>query len=155
MAESNVDKILPVDCSVKNFFDLWIEYLTPRHHLTRYEQKFLAACLRTRHELSKSIKDETILDETCMNEIYRAKISKEIGFSNQQTKNVISRLKKLKILAPRKYPFSTKVQYYKIAPSFIPNYNENKDFTLVLLFINGREDIQTGSQGVQSTGEES
>ena len=150
------NKILTVDCSGENdFFSLWIEYLAPKHHLTKSEQKFLAACLRNRYELGKGITNEILLDETCMNEVYRAKIREEIGFSIQQAQNVISKLKKLKMLIPMKYPFTEKIQYYKIAPSFIPNYNENKDFTLVLLFINGRQNIQTSSQGVQSEEEDS
>lgn len=155
MSNNTVNKILMVDCSgKKDFFDLWVEYLTPKHQLTKTEQKFLAACLRNRHELSKSITDETILDETCMNEVYRTKIRKEIDFSVQQAQNVISKLKKLKILVARKYPFIDKVQYYKIAPSLIPNYDENKDFALVFLFSNGERDTQSSSKGIQSTNED-
>lgn len=149
--KSSIHKVLNINCSgEKDFFDLWIEYLTPQHQLTKTEQKFLAACLRNRYELGKSITDETLLDETCMNEIYRAKIREEIGFSVQQAQNVISKLKKLKIFIPRKYPFTDKIQYYKIAPSLIPNYNENEDFVLVLLF-NGKRDIQSSSKRVQPT----
>ena len=153
-SKSSIYKVLPIDCSgEKDFFDLWVEWLTPKHQLTKTEQKFLAACLRNRHELSKGITDETILDETCMNDIYRAKIREEIGFSIQQAQNVISKLKKLKMFIPRKYPFTDKIQYYKIAPSLIPNYNENEEFMLVLLF-NGKRDIQSSGKGVQPTSED-
>lgn len=153
---NHINKILMVDCNNgKDFFDLWVEYLTPQHKLTKTEQKFLASCLRNRHELSKGINDETLLDETCMNDIYRTKIREEIGFSVQQAQNVISKLKKLKILIPRKYPFTDKIQYYKIAPSLIPNYNDKEDFVLVLVFNNGKTDNQTSSKGIQSTSEDS
>ena len=133
----NVQKILPVDCSgEKDFFDLWIEYLTPKHHLTKSEQKFLAACLRQRYELSKGISDENVLDETALNEIYRTKIRKELNISTQQMQNVIAKLKKLHILIPRNFPFSDKLSYYKIAPSFIPSYKEDESFLLLLVFKN-------------------
>lgn len=149
MAENIVNKTLTVDCSGdKDFFDLWVEYLTPKHQLTKTEQKFLAACLRNRHELSKGITDTELLDATCMNEVYRAKIREEIGFSMQQAQNVISKLKKLKIFVARKYPFTDKVQYYKIAPSLIPNYKDNKDFALVLLFSNGDKNTGSSSKGI-------
>lgn len=149
-----VQKILTVDCSGdKDFFDLWIEYLGPKHHLTKSEQKFLAACLRQRHELSKGINDENILDETALNETYRTKIRKDLNISTQQMQNVIAKLKKLHILIPRNFPFSDKLSYYKIAPSFIPPYVETEDFLLLLLFKHGKTNIEPSSQGVQSTEE--
>ena len=151
----NVQKILPVDCSgEKDFFDLWIEYLTPKHHLTKSEQKFLAACLRQRYELSKGISDENVLDETALNEIYRTKIRKELNISTQQMQNVIAKLKKLHILIPRNFPFSDKLSYYKIAPSFIPSYKEDESFLLLLVFKNGKNNIGASSQGIQSTEED-
>ena len=151
----NVQKILPVDCSgEKDFFDLWIEYLAPKHHLTKSEQKFLAACLRQRYELSKGISDENVLDETALNEIYRTKIRKELNISTQQMQNVIAKLKKLHILIPRNFPFSDKLSYYKIAPSFIPSYKEDESFLLLLVFKNGKNNIGASSQGIQSTEED-
>lgn len=151
----NVHKILTVDCSGdKDFFDLWIEYLAPKHHLTKSEQKFLAACLRQRYELSKGISDENVLDETALNEIYRTKIRKDLNISTQQMQNVIAKLKKLHILIPRNFPFSDKLSYYKISPSFIPPYTESKDFLLLLLFKHGEANTGTSSQGVQSTEED-
>ena len=141
MANDTVNKLLMVNCSgEKDFFDLWVEYLTPRHRLTKAEQKYLAACLRNRYELSKNITDEILLEETCMNEVYRTKIRESIGYNIQRAQNVLSKLKKLEILVAKKYPFSERVHYYKIAPSLIPEYDENKDFALVFLFYNGKED---------------
>lgn len=155
----NIQKVLLVEYSEhEDFFDKWIEYLTPKHHLTKAEQKLLAACLRTRHELRKVIRDENVLDETCLNETYRSKIKQDLGLSNQQFLNLIGRLKKLKILIPRYAPFSEKVAYYKISPSFIPPYIDGEEFKLLLLFRDVQQDMQTGSQGVPNTrdsGEES
>ena len=149
-----INKILQVDCTGENdFHSLWIEYLAPKHHLTKSEQKFLAACLRQRYELSKGITDEDILDETALNETYRTKIRKDLNISGQQMQNVIAKLKKLHILIPRNFPFSDKLSYYKINPQFIPPYNDKEDFLLLLLFKkpNGKTNTGTGSQGVQST----
>ena len=149
-----VNKILAVDCSGEyDFFSAWTEYLAPKHHLTKSEQKFLAACLRQRYELSKGITDENLLDETALNETYRTKIRKDLNISTQQMQNVITKLKKLHILIPRNIPFSDKLSYYKIAPDFIPPYDENKNFLLVLLFRNGKTDTGASSKRVQSTEE--
>ena len=150
----NIQKVLPVEYDeYEDFFDKWIEYLTPKHHLTKAEQRLLASCLRTRYELSKVISDENILDETCLNENYRIKIKKETGLSNQQFLNLIGRLKKLKILIPRYAPFSEKIAYYKISPSFIPPFVDGEEFKLLLLFKDVRRDIQTSVKGVPTTGE--
>lgn len=147
---AQINKVLPIACNKDNFFELLLAYLTPRHSLTKGEQKYLAACLKNRHELSKSITDEIILDETCMNEVYRTKIREEVGYTAQQAQNIISKLKKLKIFIPRKYPFNDKVQYYKIAPSLIFNYKENEDFALVLMFTHEEQkDNKPSSEGVQ------
>lgn len=148
----NIKKVLLVEYNDReDFFDKWIEYLTPKHHLTKSEQNLLAACIRTRHELSKVISDENILDETCLNDTYRSKIKKELDLSNQQFLNLIGRLKKLKILIPRYAPFSEKVAYYKISPSFIPPYVDGEEFKLLLLFKDARGNIQTGSERVSDT----
>lgn len=147
----NIDKILTVDCSgEQDVFDLWIEYLGPRHHLTKSEQKFLAACLRQRHELSKGISDENVLDETALNEIYRTKIRKDLNISAQQMQNIITKLKKLHILIPRNFPFSDKLSYYKIAPDFIPPYVEGKTLLLLYAFQDGEAIARTNSKRVQS-----
>lgn len=152
-----VKKVLGVDTNGENdFFSLWVEYLAPKHHLTKSEQKFLAACIRQRYELSKGITDEILLDETCLNETYRTKIRQELGISTQQMQNVIVKLKKQHILIPRNVPFSDKLSYYKIAPDFIPPYNEDEDFLLILLFNkknknDRKSDTGASSQGVQST----
>lgn len=149
------NKILAVDCNKEyDFFSAWTEYLAPKHHLTKSEQKFLAACLRQRYELSKGITDQNLLDETALNETYRTKIRQDLDISTQQMQNVIAKLKKLHILIPRNFPFSDKLSYYKIAPDFIPPYNENKDFLLLLLFRNGKADTGTSSQGIQTTEED-
>ena len=138
-----------------DFFSLWIEYLAPKHHLTKSEQKFLAACLKQRYILSKDITDETLLDETALNDAHRAKIRKDLNISAQQMQNVIAKLKKLHILVPRNFPFSDKLSYYKISPSFIPNYNDGEDFKLLFIFKNaGATNTKSSSQGIQLTKEE-
>lgn len=148
----NIQKVLLVDYNEhEDFFDKWIEYLTPKHHLTKAEQKLLAACIRTRHELGKVITDDNILDETCLNETYRSKIKQDLKLSNQQFLNLIGRLKKLKIIIPRYAPFSEKVAYYKINPNFIPPYVDGEEFKMLILFKDVRRDIQTSSKGVQDT----
>lgn len=131
----NINKVLRVEYNEESdFFIKWIEYLAPKHHLTKSEQKFLAACLRQRHELSKSITDENLLDETALSKTYRDKIRQEAGLGVQQAHNIVSKLKSRGILIPKTYPFSDKLNYYKISPSFIPDYVEDKDFTLLFVF---------------------
>ena len=152
----HLNKVLLVNCNPNgedDFFSFWIEYLAPKHHLTKSEQKFLAACLRQRYQLSKGISDEILLDETALNETYRTKIRQELKISTQQMQNVIAKLKKLHILIPRNFPFSNKLSYYKINPNFIPNYDENEDFKLLLLFKNGEDNTGASSQGIQPTEE--
>lgn len=137
------NRVLEVKCNPigeeGDFFSCWIEYLAPKHHLTKSEQKFLTACIRQRYILSRGITDENLLDETALNDTYRTKIRQDLGISIQQMQNVITKLKKLHILVPRNFPFSNKLSYYKINPQFIPPYTE-EDFSLVLVFKNVREE---------------
>lgn len=151
MTKVPINKVLVVDCDEeKDFFTRWVEYLRPKHNLTSTVQKFLAACLRMRYELSKSITDPTLLDETCLDTARREKLKQKLGLTNQQFFNILYKLKKEKILVPRYIPYSDRVDYYKISPSFIPNYEEGKEFVFMLIFKDG-QNTQTSSEGIQSS----
>lgn len=130
-----INKVLLVSSTPEtDFFDNWVEYLAPKHHLNKSEQRFLAACLRQRYELSKSIADIDLLNETSMNAAHRAQVGHELGMKPCQIQAITYKLKKLGIFIPRNVKYSSKLQYYLISPSFIPDYEEGKDFSLLLVF---------------------
>ena len=129
-------KVLTIPCTPsdeKDFFLRWVEYLRPRHGLTPTEQKVLAACLRHRYELSKSITDPVVLEETCLNEANREKLKQELGMSSPQLTGVLASLKNAKVIAP-KNKLNGRAEYYKIAPSFIPDIDDSGEFKLLLVF---------------------
>lgn len=144
-----IDKAFIIPCSSsdsKDFFGAYVEYLKPKHHLTETEQKVLAAILRHRHELSKSISDDILLEEVCLNKVNRERIKKTLGMSAPQFNGIMGKLRERKILSQSKI-----TELYRINPNFIPKFDGSGDFKLMLIFKygDGQTDQGTGSEGVQ------
>lgn len=150
-----IDKAFIIPCSSndsKDFFGAWVEYLKPKHHLTETEQKVLAAILRHRDELSKSISDESILEEVCLNKVNRDRIKKTLGMSAPQFNGIMGKLREHKILSQSKI-----TELYRINPNFIPKLDGSGDFKLMLIFkySDGQVNQETGSGGIQSESDSS
>ena len=56
------------------FFRIWIEFLTPLHNLTNREKDVVAAFIKARFELSKSISDPVWLDKVVMSDEIKSKV---------------------------------------------------------------------------------
>lgn len=131
-----IDKILPIKCSnAKEFFNKWIEYLTPIHHLTARERDVLVLILYKRYILSKGVFDSDIIDSMVLNDNGRTEIRTELNMSTVQLNGILARLTKLKILKPV-YKQNGRINTYLTSPSFIPDYND-EDFKVLLVFKNG------------------
>lgn len=142
-------QVLTIPCSAsdeKDFFLCWVEWLRPRHGLTPTEQKVLAACLRHRHKLSKSITDPTVLEETFLNEANREKIRKELGMSSPQLTGVFASLRNARIIAPKKNKINGRAEYYKISPSFIPDLDGTGEYKVLLVFEYKKDATKGNSQ---------
>lgn len=126
MDKSRVNNIVRIPTSYETkFFIYWLKFLLPFHELAPREMEVAAAFLKQRYNLSKVIKDETLLDKIAMNEDSKQKIKEECNISTPHFQVVMGKLRKAKIIIDG-----------KINPKFIPkNIQEgDKSFQLLLYF---------------------
>lgn len=110
--------------NIGSFFRRWFEFLKPFHHLTDREMDIATAFVKERYELSKVIKDSTILDRELMSEFTKRKIREECNVTLPHFQVIMGKLRKNRIIIDG-----------KINPKFIPNISEDTDsFTLLLYF---------------------
>lgn len=107
------------------FFRIWIEFLTPLHNLTNREKDVVAAFIKARFELSKSVSDDNLLDKIVMSDDIKNKIKAECKVSNAFFQVILGKLKKTGIIING-----------KINPKFIPKSlnPEDQAFQLLLYF---------------------
>ena len=108
-----------------DFFKWWCIYLRPFINLTDREIDVVAAFLRQRWRLSKSISDPAILDQMVMSEDTRTKVQEECSISSQYLYVVMSHLRKNKVIINN-----------VLNPRLIPNIrlDDNGCFQLLVLF---------------------
>lgn len=107
------------------FFRIWIEFLTPLHSLTNREKDVVAAFIKARFELSKSVTDDTLLDKIVMSDDIKSKIKAECNVSDAFFQVILGKLRKTGVIIDG-----------KINPKLIPKNLNNKDqaFQLLLYF---------------------
>lgn len=119
------NNIVRIPCSLdSSFFRYWFMFLKPFHNLTDREIDVITAFVKHRYELSKVIKDTSILDKVTMNEDTRKKVREECGMTLAHFQVILGKLKKNKVIVDN-----------KINPRFLPNIvEEDGTFQLLLLF---------------------
>ena len=119
------DNIVRVPCSLdKSFFKYWFKFLRPFHKLTDREIDVISSFTRQRYELSKVIKDSSILDKVLMSEDTKRKVREECDITLPHFQIVMSKLRKNKVIIDN-----------KINPRYIPKVEEGlESFKMMLLF---------------------
>lgn len=105
-----------------DFFKWWCVLLRPFISLTDREIDVVASLLKHRWELSKIIKDSSILDTMAMSGDVLNKVVEECNITKQHFYVVMSSLKKKGVINGH------------ISPKLIPNLKENEPFKLTILF---------------------
>ena len=120
-----VDSIVRIPCKVDGkFFNYWFQFLRPFHNLTEREMDVITSFVRQRHELSKVIKDNEILDKVTMSEDTKKKVREECDISLPHFQVIMGKLRKNKVIIDG-----------KINPRYIPSVDEeNGSFKMMLLF---------------------
>ena len=120
-----VDSIVRIPCKVDGkFFRYWFEFLTPFHNLTEREMDVITSFVKQRHELSKVIKDNEILDKVTMSEDTKKKVREDCDISLPHFQVIMGKLRKNKVIIDG-----------KINPRYIPSVDEeNGSFKMMLLF---------------------
>lgn len=125
-----------------DFFKLWMDYLTPLHHLTDNERNLAAAFLKERLNLEKKFNDKAWLNRALFNKETTTKIKEECGISTAYYQVLLSKLRK--------------VGFFKdegINPIYIPKRisKDSKAFMLMLYFdLNAGRNKQAGLQAKEA-----
>lgn len=107
-----------------DFFRCWLEFLKPFHKLTKRETDVMASFLKQRHELSKVVSDQVILDKLTMSEDTKRKVREECGITQAHFQVIMTNLKK-----------SNVINNGRINSKLIPKVGENaNDVHLLLSF---------------------
>lgn len=123
MEIGKVNGVINIPASIeKNFFRLWLQFLSPYHNLTPREMDIAASFLKQRYLLSKAIKDEGILDRVTMGEDTKHKIMEECKITPSHFQMIMGKLRRSKIIEDN-----------KINPKFIPKNIEEGDTACKLL----------------------
>ena len=105
-----------------DFFKWWCVFLRPFIHLTEREIDVMASLLKQRYELSKIIKDSSVLDTMTMSNDTLSKVIEECKITKPHFYVVMSSLKKKGIVNG------------SINPRLIPNLKNEGMFKLTILF---------------------
>lgn len=106
------------------FFKYWFIFLRPLHHLTDREIDVIASFTKHRYELSKVIKDETLLDTVLMSEETKRKVREDCNITLAHFQVIMGKLRKNKVIINN-----------KINSKLIPNIREDsKSLQLLVLF---------------------
>lgn len=108
--------------NILDFFKWWCVFLRPFMPLTERETDVVASLLKQRWELSKIIKDPSILDTMTMSSDTLDKVVEECKITKQHFYVVMSSLKKKGAIDGH------------INPRLIPNMKEEGTFKLTILF---------------------
>lgn len=121
----NLNSIVRIPASLSgSFFRYWFEFLAPIHNLTEREMDIITCFVKQRYELSKVIKDESILDKVVMSEDTKKKVREECKVTLPHFQVIMGKLKKNKLIVDG-----------KINQRFIPQLQEGaKGFNLLLYF---------------------
>ena len=120
-----VDSVVRIPCKIDGkFFRYWFEFLQPFHGLTEREMDVITSFVKQRHELSKVIKDNEILDKVTMSEDTKKKVREECEKTLPHFQVIMGKLRKNKVIVDG-----------KINPRYNPSVNEeNGSFKMMLLF---------------------
>jgi hypothetical protein len=89
-----------------DFFRLWVEFLKPIHNLSKKEMEVLAAILKKRYELCKTIHDSDIVDKMLLSQDIRHYISEECDVTPKHLNVVLSKMRKNGVLKDEKLVLS-------------------------------------------------
>lgn len=125
MSSLLVDNVTRVPTKVEtNFFRLWVEFLRPYHDLTERESEIFAILLKCRHQLSKEIHNQELLDQVLFSDENKKVLYKELNITSANFYMIMTRLKKKKLIING-----------RLNKKFIPVLKEGaKEFKMLVLF---------------------
>lgn len=114
---------IPTTSLEGRFFRCWLEFLRPIHKLTDREIEVVELFLKKRHELSKKVTDEELLDKVVMGEDIKKEIREALGITLAHFQVIMSKLRKNKV-----------IENNKLNPFYIPRLSKGKNTFYLLLY---------------------
>lgn len=117
--------VTKIPCKLSRFFKYWLHFTEPLHKLTTKDMHILSLILLKRHELSKVITDESMIDSYLFSKDIRDQIIEASGESKVNFSVTLSRLRKSNVI----------LKGNKINKKYIPNLDKNGTrFDLMIIF---------------------
>lgn len=124
-----------------NFFNYWIRFLQPIHRLSEKEMVVLFSLVKERYYLSQVILDDDILNKILFSDETKKKIIKSLNTKDYCFNNILSKLRKKRIIV-------NTVINNKLIPYINP---DAKSFELIVHFNlqDGNKDARIDNKGSQ------
>lgn len=107
------------------FFKYWVEFLRPLHKINPRDVEVMAMLLYKRHQLSKVVADEKVLDTTLMSSKIRKEIREELNLPPNYFQVILQHLRNKKAIIGD-----------RINPKFIPKLDDTHgDYKLIVQFM--------------------
>jgi hypothetical protein len=121
---SNNEKVANLNVHIKSFFRQWILFTKPFHKLNNQQQEVLSLLLYYHYQLKHEITNNKILWKEVFDYDTKVKIYTELNIQPSALENLLSQLRKRKIIVEN-----------KISPVYIPDISKNsKVFTIKFNF---------------------
>lgn len=106
------------------YFEYWLGFLYPLHHLTKQEVLVASELIKQRYFLSKVIDDNSIIDSMLFSEKIKGEIIKSCNMTKASFNMALVKLRKKKVISNG-----------KLNSKLIPTLSENPEgFTLTIYF---------------------
>jgi hypothetical protein len=117
-------KIANINVKLKTFFRNWMQFTQPFHKLPNQQQAVLALLLFYHYQLKSEITNTKILWKAVFDYDIKIKISNELEIQPGALENLLSQLRKRKIIVDN-----------QITPAYVPELDlKAKKFTIVFNF---------------------
>ena len=107
------------------FFRAWLEVMRPLHNLASKEMDFAAAFLYKRHVLSKTTKDEKVLDRILFDADTKREVAESVGVSYSYMQYIFKKMRECGMIEGR-----------SVNPTFLPKFEEGVPVRWMFIFKN-------------------
>lgn len=107
------------------FFRAWLEVMRPLHGLASKEMDFAAAFLKKRYELTKTMKDDQLIDRVLFDAETKNAVAESLGISYSYMQYIFKKMREGGIIRGK-----------RIDPQYLPTYESGKPVRWMFIFKN-------------------
>ena len=121
----SADGLVRIPTTNSNFLRSWLEVMKPFHHLAPREMDFAAMLLMKRHEISKEVTNQNLIDKLLFERETMEELMNNSGLTRAHVQVILRRLRESGLLEGK-----------KVSKSYIPKWTEGTPFRMVFVFEN-------------------